>query len=1018
MSHIAPFCPSCGAYFPAGATCPACRQGRPLLETPPAPDRPLWRVQLSGALALRPALAHVDGRALLLLPWGSREMGTGGVIALDAADGSRAWEAPLGMPVEGGVAVAEAAGLALVGLSRRDQSSSEGAITALDLRTGQERWSSRVQAAAAVEAAPVTDGIRAYVAADDSQLYCVEAGSGRVVWRKPVLDKPVRIPASPALLIEREIAQIIVVATYGVTPWQADGKVVACDATGRRLWLADPKGQVRGAPVIAHGRVYVAAYRGSPATGVLSTFDLRTGRPAWREPFVIQAPARSNGSGAFVAAPLVVGNKLYIGSLDHRLYEVDVTTGQGRMLVEVAHGIASTPALCQGLVVFGSNADRNHADDDQIHLLDPASGERPWSYNLGSDVMAGILSWGDVLFAASDNGQVVALPWHGGRYEWAAARLEAAQQWSRAGDCRALAAHFHGKPDERAALYRQAAADFDEGGEYERTAQMWTGLGARWRREAAEAWQRAGLALCDREPERAGSCFQRAADLYYGLYTAEPFGAGSADLAKAHNDCTRSLADCAGLPYLTARLDNADSLEQWVQRNVTLRLVNQGRRPVQQEIRLTLGGGFAESVEARVMGDLAPKATWRVSLLATATRPESLLEGEIEYGSGDARYPLLRTLLVQPIHAQERPRPVNVTVGDVARFELKLASAATTEGATIQLVTQDVGAIFNRGGRIESVEVRGDVGALVGVDPVTRQQVADLSEAMHWLGGRVQQLEAAPRGPEPATSEDIAALRADLAGHQAGIQGVLARLTSEQQAALTGLVDQVRQVEDQLAALGRAQAQASRSAIPSAPPSPPVDPLTARWARRPDCVAQRIEVNDLRGYLARGLVIEPGVLAIFLEDGRAKLGQVGPDQYWLDTLLDRMPGMRGIRRTTALVFESGEMALAFALPDLPTADGRRVAAQAELCFRLADGMAFFVNYMQGSPEVLRAELRDHLLPEVRDAAREWLASRRAPELSGSLAQKDALAAAVDEHLRETLDALGLRFERVRALAFA
>jgi hypothetical protein len=130
-----------------------------------------------------------------------------------------------------------------------------------------------------------------------------------------------------------------------------------------------------------------------------------------------------------------------------------------------------------------------------------------------------------------------------------------------------------------------------------------------------------------------------------------------------------------------------------------------------------------------------------------------------------------------------------------------------------------------------------------------------------------------------------------------------------------------------------------------------------------------------------------------------------------------MPGMKGICRTTALVFEGGEITLAFEIPNLSTADDRPVMAQADLCFRLTDGMAFFVNYMQGREQVLRSDLRDHLLPEVRDAAREWLVPRRSTDLRGSLEQKDALAATVAEHLRETLTALGLRFERVRALAF-
>ena len=89
--------------------------------------------------------------------------------------------------------------------------------------------------------------------------------------------------------------------------------------------------------------------------------------------------------------------------------------------------------------------------------------------------------------------------------------------------------------------------------------------------------------------------------------------------ASRTNDCTRSLADCAGLPYLTVRLDNADGLVQWEACKLTLRLVNQGRASIQQEIGLALGGGFVELVEARVLGDLAPRATWRVPLLAPAT---------------------------------------------------------------------------------------------------------------------------------------------------------------------------------------------------------------------------------------------------------------------------------------------------------------------------------------------------------------------------------------------------------------
>lgn len=1008
MSHITPFCLSCGAYFPSGDACPACRSIRAKLATPSEPGRPIWTATLPGAPALRPALAHVDGRTLLLLPWGNQDAGTGGVVALDAADGSRAWDTPLDMPVEGGVAVAGSAGVAVVGLARRGPFSSEGALTALDLRTGRECWPGRVQTAAAVEAAPVTDDTRAYVAADDGQLYCVELLSGRLVWKKPVADKPVRIPAPPALLIERGIAQTIVVATYGVTQWQDDGKLVAFDAAGRRLWTAEAGGQARGAPVIIKGRVYVTAGRGNPATGVLSAIDLRTGRALWPAPFTI--PAAAGGRSDIVAAPLVAGDQVYVGSHDHWLYAVDAATGRGRRLHEAARGIVATSAWAEGLAIFGAN-------DGVVYAADAVTGERAWAYKLGGHVQAGLIAWDDVVFAASDNGAVAALPWHRGCYDWAAARLEAQGRRAEAGDCWALAGHFSVTLSDQELGYRQAASDWDQVGEHEKAAKMWQGLGGRYRRAAADAYRKAGLTGCGRDSRQAAVNFKRAIDLYYEIYATEKLNAGSDELTTALNECTLALAECIGLPHVSTRLDNANGLVQWEKSKLTLRLTNSGVAPIKGEVRIAIGGGFAELVEARLLGDLRARGQWRVPVTAIAVQPSSLLEIEAEYDTDHPDYTPLRTILLQPTTAAERPRPpvYNYNFGDVG--VLKLAAGRADDGSVVQVVTGDIGLFAARGAQIGNLDVQGDVGALVGVDPATQRQVADLRASVGWLAGRLVQIESRPAGPLPATEADVSALREDLAGQRAFLATLQARLSDEQQAALEGITAGLAQLGHKLDAVAGEQQARRRAQPPTAPPAQVVDPRTARWSRGPDEFAARIEMSDLPGFLARGLVIEPGVCAIFLEDGRAEVGQVGPGHYALDTLLDRAPGMRGIRRVTAIVAEAGEVSLPFVLADLPAADGRRVTAHAELCFRLENGVAFLVNFMQGRARVSRDDLRDHLLPEVRDAAGEWIAPRPAAELGGGLVQKDALAAAVAEHLRGTLSKLGLRFERVRALAF-
>ncbi len=434
MSHIPPFCPSCGAFFPAGQTCLACRGTRSRLRTPPRPGTALWTATLPGAPALRPALARVDGRTLLLLQWGSRVPGTGGVVALDIADGSIAWETPLDAPVEGGVAVAQEAGLAVIGLAPAWRSGGAGAIAALDLRTGKEdRWPARAQVGGMVEAAPVVDEARVYVGAGDGRLYCRDLRTGAEVWQQPVGGDRRRIPAPPALLIERGLARAIVVATYGTGRYQDAGLLMAFDASGRRLWPAAVAlgGKARGAPVIAQQRVYVASFADDESlTGRLMAFDLRNGRPAWPEPFMV--PARRGANGGLVAAPLVVGDTIYAGSQDHRLYAVDVATGKMRWPAEAAHGIVSAPAWAEGLVVFGARGGSGNdrvVRTGRVHAVDGVTGVPAWTYEISGHVLAAVLSHDGALFAASDTGAVAALAWHGGRYEWAAERLSGAATW-------------------------------------------------------------------------------------------------------------------------------------------------------------------------------------------------------------------------------------------------------------------------------------------------------------------------------------------------------------------------------------------------------------------------------------------------------------------------------------------------------------------------------------------------------------------------------------------------------------
>lgn len=711
MTHFSPFCSACGAYFPAGAACPACNTERTKLATPVAPDQPCWRVPLPGAAASRLALAQVGDRRLLLVAWHRRGRGsepdTGGVIALDTADGSMVWPCDLGVPVLGGAAVAAEAGVAVVGLALGDSGSGAGWVVGLRLDNGEVRW--RTPLGGRVEAAPVVDGVRVYVAADDGRLACLDARSGEVVWCQPVSDAGARPPAArfripaPTLLIsERGRVQAIIVGTYTVAAWENDGKLAAFNPAGQCQWRIDAGGQVRGAPTRLGRRLYVAAYRWNPSTGLLMAYH-HDGKPAWKEPFTVQAARGDPAACGFITSPLVYGDTVVVGCQDHRLYAVDAATGALRWSHKVGGGIASAPVWVEGLVVFG-------AKDGILYAVDAATGVRAWTYPLGGPILTDPLAADGIIYAASDNGTVVALPWHAGRYAGAAERLENAQRWREAGDYWALAATFEKKPAVQNQNYLQAVADWDEAGEPELIAQMWTFRGARWRNKAADAWKQVGLALNESMPARAALGFKRAADLYHDLFVSQPPGQETDALVAALNECMQSAAECGGLPYVTARLENAGGMVQWEASKLTLRLVNQGWAAVRGEIRLTLGGGLADLVEAKILGDLPVRQQWRVPLLALPTRPESTLEIEIEYDSGHPHFGVLRTVVIQPMNALARPRPLNWSFGDVGQLQLNLT---TEEGARIQVAPRDVGAIINRGA-IENLDVHGDVGVQVG----------------------------------------------------------------------------------------------------------------------------------------------------------------------------------------------------------------------------------------------------------------------------------------------------------------
>ena len=206
-------------------------------------------------------------------------------------------------------------------------SDGSGAVTALDVHTGREIWSSKLGGMGNMSSPAIADGKVFVGMSSPAFLFSLDEKTGRTLW-KATLPKAANTgmgDVSPAA------AEGVVVTDAVSDARNVNGKATtnftigAFDAnTGKPLWTyklgrgAKPPSYKGGVPMIHKGTVYV----GSPVDNTYQAFDLHTGKQKWR--WSIPNPSQA-GSGRGPAAYL--DGKLYIAT-GPSLYVLDAATGK------------------------------------------------------------------------------------------------------------------------------------------------------------------------------------------------------------------------------------------------------------------------------------------------------------------------------------------------------------------------------------------------------------------------------------------------------------------------------------------------------------------------------------------------------------------------------------------------------------------------------------------------------------------------------------------------------------------
>jgi outer membrane protein assembly factor BamB len=250
------------------------------------------------------------------------------------------------------------------------QTTDVGWMHAFRAGTGKILWVRRYNK---VLQQPAYDRGRIYVGAYDRNIYCLDAKTGREIWKRG---------------IGEDIESPITVVGDRLYFGGLSGTVRAIDArTGRTYWRYNTSGAVKGSVAVSQGRVFAADY-----SGTMYSLRASDGKLLWRT----HTAGLSGGfrSGTFYSTPNVRYGRVYIGNTDGKLYSFVASSGKIAWTHTFGSWVYSSPAVSDG-VVFAS------AYDGDFAALDARTGDVKWSTNLGYKSTSSPTVIGRLVYVAS-----------------------------------------------------------------------------------------------------------------------------------------------------------------------------------------------------------------------------------------------------------------------------------------------------------------------------------------------------------------------------------------------------------------------------------------------------------------------------------------------------------------------------------------------------------------------------------------------------------------------------------------
>lgn len=243
----------------------------------------------------------------------------------------------------------------------------DGNSYCLDLKTHEKLWSAKAEGE--IVSAPNFHKGNVLIGSTDAKLYCLDAKTGDVQWTHTIGDQ---IQCSPTVIQDRcflagcdgklhvinldngkEVDAVVIGSPTGATP-AASGDLIYFGTHGgaflcvnwreaKEVW--QKKNLSRGLPILSSAALTDKGVIFGGDDKQMHALDLN-GETLWNFPT----------KGHIAGSPVVVGDRVFFGSADGRIYGIDLKSGQKAWDGYDAGGkFISSPAVADGKLVIASD---------------------------------------------------------------------------------------------------------------------------------------------------------------------------------------------------------------------------------------------------------------------------------------------------------------------------------------------------------------------------------------------------------------------------------------------------------------------------------------------------------------------------------------------------------------------------------------------------------------------------------------------------------------------------------------